>query len=167
MLALHAVFHKCGLTNLLASHISCLIECYLFKDDQMVERIIESQLKITNVSWSEDLSNETSLIYMEMKDQLEVDLAYAFCLEMDNSSNCHVEVTGFSHGSVIVHFRVVLKEPSNGMSSEEEILEDMHSSIASKGNIGSYAVNESSFMISECTLRFCPCLYQKIYHSYT
>ena len=63
----------------------------------MIEVQIDSQLRITDLAWNESLSDPNSQMFIEFKDQLEFDLTVTFCKE----SHCHIEVTGFSEGSVI------------------------------------------------------------------
>ena len=56
---------------------------------EMFEMMIESELKITNIPWNDNLSNPNSQLFVEMKAQLEVDMDNAFCNNsMVNRMSC-------------------------------------------------------------------------------
>ena len=61
----------------------------LFLFSEMFEMMIESELKITNIPWNDSLSNPNSLLFVEMKAQLEMDMDNAFCNNsMVNRMSC-------------------------------------------------------------------------------
>ena len=61
----------------------------LFLFSEMFEMMIESELKITNIPWNDSLSNPNSQLFVEMKAQLETDMANAFCNNsMVNRMSC-------------------------------------------------------------------------------
>ena len=106
---------------------------------------IDSELKITNLAWNENLSNPNSQMFIELKEHLENDLTVTFCKD----THCHVEVTGFTEGSVIVHFRISQMVQSDTLSSLAGILADMQNAIAENEGVGNFAVSANSVIISK------------------
>ena len=57
----------------------------------MIEVIVESEFKITNKVWNDNLTNPNSTEFIDMKETLEEDMEEAFC---NNTDNCYVVVIG-------------------------------------------------------------------------
>ena len=120
----------------------------------MYEITVESELKITNVPWNSNLSDSNSHAFIEMKIQVEKELDKAFCkksiVENGVSKGCHVEVFGFSEGSVNVWFQIneVTELVGDNMPTDAQTLSNMQQSLA-LGGLGNYAVNQSSVTISK------------------
>ena len=114
----------------------------------MFQMVITSQLKITNVPWNDSLSNPSSELFIEMKEQLEMDLDTAFC-NKPNTISCHSGVLAFTEGSINVLFEIMNTiEENDLLPNQSAILADMQESIISVG-IGTFTVNETSLMIGK------------------
>ena len=81
---------------------------------------VEFELKITNGSWNDKLSDSNSEAFLKLKTNLEEEFNKAFCDEPDTvTDSCRTEVTGFSEGSINVFFlliRIELKQLFRGVA---------------------------------------------------
>ena len=73
---------------------------------------VEFELKITNGSWNDKLSDSNSEAFLKLKTDLEEEFQKAFCDEPDTTvsqvtDSCRTEVTGFSEGSINVFFLII------------------------------------------------------------
>ena len=48
-------------------------------EDDLVELVIDSELKITDVEWSDNLTNPDSEMFLQMQNDLEEDMTEVFC----------------------------------------------------------------------------------------
>ena len=117
----------------------------------MVEVIVESELKITNIPWNDNMANPNSTEFIDMKEKLEDDMDEAFC---NNTDTCYVVVIGFTEGSVNVIFKVIRIEQADSIPTEKEVLSSMQNSIISKGGIGDFVVNETSVVVCKYLLMY-------------
>ena len=85
---------------------------------------MEFELKLTNGSWNDKLSDEKSADFLELKKNLEEEFDKIFCVKPDATvsqlnNSCRTEVTGFSEGSINVFFlliRIELKQLFRGVA---------------------------------------------------
>ena len=116
--------------------------------------VVESELKITDVQWNDNLTNPESEMYLEMQDDLEEEMNIAFCNEnttldtADNDATCSVAVTGFSEGSVNVEFEISRLASNDSLPSEDELLEELQDRITKKP-MKKFAVDKKSMKISK------------------
>ena len=115
---------------------------------------VPSELKITNVNWNNNLSDPSSQLAIEMKQNVETELDKAFCnvsvISNGISENCTTSIYGFTQGSVNVLFYLseIIETSPVAFPNQSQILTNMKQSIIS-GGLGYYAVNESSLSISK------------------
>jgi hypothetical protein len=123
-----------------------------------VEIKVESELKITSSPWNESLSDPSSDMFVEMKEDLEEKMDKAFCNNTDTTvshgnDSCHTEVTGFSEGSINVFFFIIRIELKQFLPSVAEILADIQLAIVVNsgidGTIGEFEIDEESVKISK------------------
>ena len=72
--------------------------------------VIDSELKITDVEWSNDLNDPESEMYIEMQNDFEKEMELILCDEVNSTiqnDTCSVQVTGFTEGSVNVLFSLI------------------------------------------------------------
>ena len=119
---------------------------------------MESELKITSSPWNESLSDPSSDMFVEMKEDLEEKMDKAFCNNTDTTvshgnDSCHTEVTGFSEGSINVFFFIIRIELKQFLPSVAEILADIQLAIVVNsgidGTIGEFEIDEESVKISK------------------
>jgi hypothetical protein len=116
--------------------------------------VVESELKITDVTWNDNLTNPESEMYQEMQDDLEEEMNVAFCNEdttldtADNDATCSVAVTGFTEGSVNVEFEMSRLTSNDSLPSEEELLGELQDRITKKP-MKKFAVDKKSLKISK------------------
>ena len=119
---------------------------------------MESELKITSSPWNESLSDPSSDMFVEMKEDLEEKMDKAFCNNTDTTvshgnDTCHTEVTGFSEGSINVFFFIIRIELKQFLPSVAEILADIQLAIVVNsgidGTIGEFEIDEESVKISK------------------
>ena len=119
---------------------------------------MESELKITSSPWNESLSDPSSDMFVEMKEDLEEKMDRAFCNKTDTTvsngiDSCHTEVTGFSEGSINVFFFIIRIELIISLPTVETILADIKLAIiVNKGimnTIGEFEIDEESVKISK------------------
>ena len=85
---------------------------------------MEFELKLTNGSWNDKLSDSNSAAFLKLKKDLEEQFNQVFCDEPDAivsqlNDTCRTEVTGFSEGSINVFFlliRIELKQLFRGVA---------------------------------------------------
>ena len=85
---------------------------------------MEFELKLTNGSWNDKLSDSKSAAYLKLKKNLEEQFNQVFCDEPDATvsqlnNSCRTQVTGFSEGSINVFFlliRIELKQLFRGVA---------------------------------------------------
>ena len=123
-------------------------------EEDLVEVVIESELKLTDAQWNDSLSDPESEYFTEMQYDLEDDMNEVFCTEtnstmetLDNET-CTVEVTGFTEGSVNVQFTVERLEMNSSMPTEDELVADMQNKMTKKG-FKKFAVDKKSIKISK------------------
>ena len=136
--------------------------------------VIESELEITNVPWTDSLSNPNSQKFIDMKAQLELDMDAAFCNDStstitlnnnETTKRCYTEVSSFTEGGpnnvhsrsisglsmsngVNVQFELHIIEPADFLPLQDEIMADMLGAINSTG-MGNFSVDASSLVISK------------------
>ena len=116
--------------------------------------MIESELKITDIDWSDNLTNPDSEMFLEMQDDLEEEMTLLFCdeanstFELVENDTCSVEVTNFTVGSVIVGFSLTKLELSSEVEEEADELDRMREKISKKG-MKKYKVDKESLKISK------------------
>ena len=119
---------------------------------------MESELKITSSPWNESLSDPSSDMFLDMKEDLEEKMDKAFCNNTDTTvshgnDSCHTEVTGFSEGSINVFFFIIRIELKQFLPSVAEILADIQLAIVVNsgidGTIGEFEIDEESVKISK------------------
>ena len=84
---------------------------------------MEFELKLTNGSWDDKLSEKNSAAYLKSKKNLEEQFDQVFCDKPDATvsqlnNSCRTQVTGFSEGSINVFFlliRIELKQLFRGV----------------------------------------------------
>jgi hypothetical protein len=126
------------------------------KDEvEVVEIKVESELKITNAPWNDSLSNPNSVMFVELKGDLEEKMDKVFCnetntIESQMNDSCHTEVTGFSEGSINVFFFIIRMELKQLLPTVAELLADMQLAIVeSEGIIGDFKIAKESVKISK------------------
>ena len=125
---------------------------------EMIEVIVESEFKITNVPWNNNLSDPNSQTFMEMKTQLETELENVFCNKSmvtgKESESCSIKVLGFTEGSINVLFQIndVVEISVNSLPNDAQILSNMQQKISE--GIGNYVISENSTSISKKILNF-------------
>ena len=131
--------------------------------------VIASELEITNVVWTDSLSNPTNQEFIDMKAQLELGMDAAFCNDSssvitlnnnETTKRCYTEVSSFTEGSAInemsrsmsngvnVQFEVHIIEPADSLPLESEMMADMLGAINSTG-MGNFSVDANSLVISK------------------
>ena len=116
--------------------------------------VVESELKITDVQWNDNLTDPGSEMYQEMQDDLEEEMNVAFCNEdttldtADNDATCSVAVTNFTEGSVNVIFEMSRLASNDSLPSEEELLVEMQDRITKKP-MKKFAVDKKPLKISK------------------
>ena len=124
------------------------------EEEDLVEMVVESELKITDVQWNDNLTDPESEMYQEMQDDLEEEMNVAFCNEdttldtADNDATCSVAVTGFTEGSVNVEFEMSRLASNDSLPSEDELLEELQERITKKP-MKKFAVDKKSLKISK------------------
>ena len=119
--------------------------------------VIESELKITDVEWNNNLTDPDSEMYLEMQNNLEEDMTEVFCddenstFAMVANDTCSIEVTNFTEGSVIVHFFLTKMELNSTMQNkaDSDFLAEMGEKINKKG-LKKFKVDKKSLKISKC-----------------
>ena len=76
---------------------------------------MEFELKMTNGSWNDKLSDLNSAAFLKLKKNLEEEFDKAFCGEPGTTvsqvtDSCRTEVTGFTEGSINVFFLIIRTE---------------------------------------------------------
>ena len=131
--------------------------------------VIASELEISNVVWSDSLSNPNNQEFIDMKAQLELGMNSAFCNDSSSiiilnnnqtTKRCYSKVSSFTEGSSInellrsmsngvnVQFEIHRIEPADSLPLVSEIMNDMLGAINSAG-MGNFSVDANSLVISE------------------
>ena len=136
--------------------------------------VISSELEITNVVWTDSLSNPNNQEFIDMKAQLELGMDAAFCNDSssviilnnnETTKRCYTEVSSFTEGSSInvisrsmnslstsngvnVQFEVHIIEPADSLPNEFDMMADMLGAINSTG-MGNFSVDANSLVISK------------------
>ena len=131
--------------------------------------VIASELEITNVVWTDSLSNPNNQEFIDMKAQLELGMDAAFCNDSssviilnnnETTKRCYTEVSSFTEGSSInemsrsmsngvnVQFEVHIIEQADSLPLESEMMADMLGAINSTG-MGNFSVDANSLVISK------------------
>ena len=121
-----------------------------FLAQETVEIVVEGQLKLME-SWDENLSDETSDAFIEMKKTVEEEMDKLFCNDTGSTNNtCHTEVTGFSNGSINVMFIIIRIEFIEFLPTVAEILIHMKDALhEADGFLGQYSVDKESVELSK------------------
>jgi hypothetical protein len=135
----------------------------------MMKMVIASELEITNVLWTDSLSNPNSQKFIDMKAQLEMGMDAAFCNDSssiiilnnnETTKRCYTEVSSFTEGGSInelarsmsngvnVQFEIYRIEPTDSLPLESEMMADMLGAINSTG-MGNFSVDANSLVISK------------------
>ena len=125
-------------------------------EEDLVEMVIESELKITDIEWNNNLTAPDSEMYLEMQNNLEEDMTDVFCDDKNSTfamvanDTCSIEVTNFTEGSVIVHFSLTKMELNSTLQkkADSDILAEMGEKINKKG-LKKFKVDKKSFKISK------------------
>ena len=145
-------------TAIVYPHFFIVYSYFVVAEAETVEIKVESQLKITSSPWNESLSDPSSDMFVEMKEDLEEKMDRAFCNKTDTTvsngiDSCHTEVTGFSEGSINVFFFIIRIELIISLPTVETILADIKLAIiVNKGimnTIGEFEIDEESVKISK------------------
>ena len=133
-----------------------------------------SELEITNVVWTDNLSNPNSQTFIDMKAQLELVMDAAFCNDLtsiiilnnnETIKRCYTEVSSFTEGGsnnvhsrsmsglsmsngVNVQFELHIIEPADSLPLQDEMMADMLGAINSTG-MGNFSVDANSLVISK------------------
>ena len=133
-----------------------------------------SELEITNVVWTDSLSNPNSQKFIDMKAQLELGMDAAFCNDStsiiilnnnETTKRCYTEVSSFTEGGstnvmsrsmsglsmsngVNVQFELHIIEPADSLPLQDEIMANMLGAINSTG-MGNFSVDANSLVISK------------------
>ena len=145
-------------TAIVYPHFFIVYSYFVVAEAETVEIKVESQLKITSSPWNESLSDPSSDMFVEMKEDLEEKMDRAFCNKTDTTvshvnDSCHTEVTGFSEGSINVFFFIIRIELKQFLPTVDEILADIQLAIVVwdgiPGTIGEFGIDEESVKISK------------------
>ena len=145
-------------TAIVYPHFFIVYPYFVVAEAETVEIKVESQLKITSSPWNESLSDPSSDMFVEMKEDLEEKMDRAFCNKTDTTvshanDSCHTEVIGFSEGSINVFFFIIRIELKQFLPTVAEILADIQLAIlVSAGiedTIGEFDIDEESVKISK------------------
>jgi hypothetical protein len=125
-------------------------------EEDLVELVIDSELKITDVEWSDNLTDPDSEMYLEMQNDLEEEMTAVFCDEenstfaMVDNNTCSVEVTNFTEGSVNVMFSITKMDLNSTLQSKDDadILAEMEEKLNKKG-MKKFKVDKKSLKISK------------------
>ena len=127
-------------------------------EEDLVELVIDSELKITDVEWSDNLTDPDSEMYLEMQNDLEEEMTDVFCDEVEvnstfslvDNSTCSIEVTAFTEGSVIVAFFLTKMDLNSTLQSKDDadILAEMEEKLNKKG-MKKFKVDKKSLKISK------------------
>ena len=147
-------------TFILIILIMDVIVYFLVAEAEVVEIKVESELKITSSPWNESLSDPSSDMFVEMKEDLEEKMDRAFCNKKDTTvshgnDSCHTEVTGFSEGSgsINVFFFIIRIELKQFLPTVAEISTDIQLALVVNSGIddtiGEFEIDEESVKISK------------------
>ena len=125
-------------------------------DEDKVEVSIESELKITDVEWNDNLTDPDSEMALGLRIEAEEDLTDVFCddenstFAMVANDTCSIEVTNFTEGSVIIQFFLTKMELNSTLQkkADSDILAEMGEKINKKG-LKKFKVDKKSFKISK------------------
>ena len=129
-------------------------------EEDLVEVSIESELKITDVEWSDNLTDPNSEMYLEMQNDLEGDMTDVFCddenstFAMVDNDTCSIEVTNFTEGSVIIQFFLTKMELNSTLQkkADSDFLAEMGEKMNKKG-LKKFKVDKRSLKISKYIAR--------------
>ena len=124
-------------------------------EEDLVEMVIESELKITNIKWNNNLTAPDSEMYLEMQNDLEEDMTDVFCddenstFSMVANDTCSIEVTNFTEGSVIIQFFLTKMELNSTLQkkADSDFLAEMGEKMNKKG-LKKFKVDKKSLKIS-------------------
>jgi hypothetical protein len=131
---------------------------FFVAEAEVVDIKVESELKITSSPWNESLSDPSSDMFLEMKEDLEEKMDKAFCNKTDTTvshgnDSCHTKVTGFSEGSINVFFFIIRTELKKFLPTVADILADIQLAIVvnsgKDGTIGEFEIDEETVKISK------------------
>ena len=140
----------------------------------MMKMVIASELEITNVVWTDSLSNPNNQQFIDLKAQLELDMDSAFCNESssiiilnnnETTKRCYTEVSSFTEGGsnnvmsrsmsglsmsngVNIQFDLHIIEAADTLPLQDEMMAYMLGAINSTG-MGNFSVDANSLVISK------------------
>ena len=140
----------------------------------MMKMVISSELEITNVVWTDSLSNPNNQQFIDLKAQLELDMDSAFCNESssiiilnnnETTKRCYTEVSSFTEGGsnnvmsrsmsglsmsngVNIQFDLHIIEAADTLPLQDEMMAYMLGAINSTG-MGNFSVDANSLVISK------------------
>ena len=91
-----------------------VIVYFVVAEAEVVEIKVESELKITSSPWNESLSDPSSDMFVEMKDDLEEKMDKAFCNKTDTTAEVFYNVKNRSS------FITTSKSSSKNLSNENK-----------------------------------------------
>ena len=115
---------------------------------------MEFELKMTNGSWNDKLSDSNSEAFLELKKNLEEEFDKAFCDEPDTTAShmtdsCRIEVTGFSEGSINVFFLLIRTELKQFFQGVSQLLAEVKQAISETGGfVGGFEIDTESVKTS-------------------
>ena len=124
-------------------------------EEDLVEMVIESELKITDIEWNNNLTAPDSEMYLEMQNNLEEDMTDVFCDDKNSTfamvanDTCSIEVTNFTEGSVIIQFFLTKMELNSTLQkkADSDFLAEMGEKMNKKG-LKKFKVDKKSLKIS-------------------
>ena len=133
-----------------------ILDEVLENEEDLVTISIESELKITDVEWSDNLTDPDSEMYLDMQNELEGDMTDVFCddenstFAMVDNDTCSIEVTNFTEGSVIIQFFLTKMELNSTLQkkADSDFLAEMGEKMNKKG-LKKFKVDKKSLKISK------------------
>ena len=115
---------------------------------------MEFELKLTNGSWNDKLSDKKSAEYLKLKKKLEEQFDQVFCDKPDATvsqlnDSCRTQVTGFSEGSINVFFSLIRTELKQFLRGVSQLLAEVKQAISEIGGfIGGFEIDKDSVKTS-------------------
>merc|ERR1712064_265001 len=141
-------------SNFTAAPMFESVDDVLENEEDLVTISIESELKITDVEWSDNLTDPDSEMYLDMQNELEGDMTDVFCddehgtFAMVDNDTCSIEVTNFTEGSVIIQFFLTKMELNSTLQkkADSDFLAEMGEKMNKKG-LKKFKVDKKSLKI--------------------
>ena len=115
---------------------------------------MEFELKLTNGSWNDKLSDEKNADFLELKKNLEEEFDKIFCVKPDATvsqlnDSCRTQVTSFSEGSINVFFLLIRTELKQFFQGVSQLLAEVKQAISETGGfIGGFEIDTESVKTS-------------------